>query len=92
METIIAYSDKPLRLAVKLGFSMAFLSFFYGAYLIAKTLLHGSVVPGWTSLMVSLFFIGGIIISIQGMVGIYIGKTFDETKKRPLYIIGKKTF
>ncbi|CAM3884322.1 Bactoprenol glucosyl transferase [Pseudomonas wadenswilerensis] len=92
METIIAYSDKPLRLAVKLGFSMAFLSFIYGAYLLATTLLHGAVVPGWTSLMVSLFFIGGVIISIQGVVGIYIGKTFDETKKRPLYIVGRKTF
>jgi polyisoprenyl-phosphate glycosyltransferase len=92
METIIAYSDKPLRLAVKLGFSMALLSFLYGAYLLTSTLLHGAVVPGWTSLMVSLFFIGGVIISIQGVVGIYIGKTFDETKKRPLYIVRQKTF
>lgn len=92
METIIAYSDKPLRLAVKLGFSMALLSFLYGAYLLTTTLLHGAVVPGWTSLMVSLFFIGGVIISIQGVVGIYIGKTFDETKKRPLYIVRQKTF
>ncbi|RLU08047.1 glycosyltransferase [Pseudomonas prosekii] len=92
METIIAYSDKPLRLAVKLGFTMALFSFFYGAYLLGATLIHGAVVPGWTSLMVSLFFIGGIIISIQGVVGIYIGKTFDETKKRPLYIVGRKTY
>ena len=92
METIIAYSDKPLRLAVKLGFSMALLSFLYGAYLLTSTLLHGAVVPGWTSMMVSLFFIGGVIISIQGVVGIYIGKTFDETKKRPLYIVRQKTF
>ncbi|AWM93512.1 glycosyltransferase [Pseudomonas sp. 31-12] len=92
METIIAYSDKPLRLAVKLGFSMAFLSFFYGAYLLGSTVLHGTVVPGWSSLMVSMFFIGGVIISIQGIVGIYVGKTFDETKKRPLYVVGRKTF
>ncbi|RON45318.1 glycosyltransferase family 2 protein [Pseudomonas frederiksbergensis] len=91
METILAYSDKPLRLAVKLGFTMALLSFFYGAYLLGATLIHGAEVPGWTSLMVSLFFIGGVIISIQGVVGIYIGKTFDETKKRPLYIVGRTT-
>ncbi|MBP5107939.1 hypothetical protein HUS97_35170 [Pseudomonas protegens] len=56
------------------------------------TYFHGTVVQGWTSLMVSIFFIGGIVISIQGVVGIYIGKTFDETKKRPLYIVGRKTF
>jgi len=92
METIIAYSDKPLRLAVKLGFTMALLSFIYGAYLIFTTLLHGAVVQGWTSLMVSTFFIGGIVISIQGIVGIYVGKTFDQTKRRPLYIIGQKTY
>ena len=92
METIIAYSDKPLRLAVKLGFTMALLSFIYGAYLIFTTMLHGAVVQGWTSLMVSIFFIGGIVISIQGIVGIYVGKTFDQTKRRPLYIIGQKTY
>ena len=92
METIIAYSDKPLRMAVKLGFTMAILSFIYGAYLLGTALIHGTVVQGWTSLMVSLFFIGGVIISIQGIVGIYIGKTFDETKKRPLYIIGRSTY
>ncbi|CRM47824.1 glycosyltransferase family 2 protein [Pseudomonas sp. 44 R 15] len=92
METIIAYSDKPLRLAVKLGFAMAALAFIYGAYLIFTTMLHGAVVQGWTSLMVSTFFIGGIVISIQGIVGIYVGKTFDQTKNRPLYIVGRKTF
>ncbi|CRM06303.1 MULTISPECIES: glycosyltransferase family 2 protein [Pseudomonas] len=92
METIIAYSDKPLRLAVKLGFAMAALAFIYGAYLIFTTMLHGAVVQGWTSLMVSTFFIGGIVISIQGIVGIYVGKTFDQTKNRPLYIVGRKTY
>ncbi|QTD34579.1 glycosyltransferase family 2 protein [Pseudomonas fluorescens] len=92
METIIAYSDKPLRLAVKLGFTMALLSFLYGSYLLFTTMLHGAVVQGWTSLMVSIFFIGGVVISIQGIVGIYVGKTFDETKKRPLYIVGRQTF
>jgi glycosyltransferase involved in cell wall biosynthesis len=91
-ETIIAYSDKPLRLAIRLGFLMAFLSFVYGSYIIGDALFHGSEVPGWHSLMVSIYFIGGIIITILGIIGIYLGKTFDETKKRPLYIINKTTF
>lgn len=90
-ETIIAYSDKPLRLTVRLGFLMASLSFFYGAYFLAHAFYHGISVPGWTSLMVSLYFIGGIIITILGILGIYLGKAFDETKKRPLYIIRKTT-
>lgn len=91
-DTIIAYSDKPLRLAIRLGFVMAFFSFCYGTYILGRALLFGSPIPGWNSLIVSLYFIGGIIISILGIIGIYLGKTFDETKKRPLYIIRKTTF
>lgn len=91
-ETIIAYSDKPLRLAVRLGFLMAFFSFCYGAYILGHALIYGSAIPGWNSLIVSLYFIGGIIITILGIIGIYLGKTFDESKKRPLYIIRKVTY
>jgi len=91
-ETIIAHSDKPLRLAVRFGFFMAFFSFFYGAYILGRALFYSSPIPGWSSLIVSLYFIGGIIIGILGILGIYLGKTFDESKKRPLYIIRRATF
>ena len=91
-ETIIAYSDKPLRLAVRFGFLMAFLAFCYGVYILGHALLYGSPIPGWNSLIVSLYFIGGIIISILGIIGIYLGKSFDESKKRPLYIVRRATF
>ncbi len=91
-ETIIAYSDKPLRLAVRVGFAMAFFSFCYGAYILGRALIYGSPIPGWNSLIVSLYFIGGIIIAILGILGIYLGKAFDESKKRPLYIIRRATF
>jgi len=91
-EAIIAYSDKPLRLAVRFGFLMASMSFFYGSYILGHALLYGSAIPGWNSLIVSLYFIGGIIISILGIIGIYLGKTFDESKNRPLYIIRRATF
>ncbi len=91
-ETIIAHSDKPLRLAVRFGFLMAFISFCYGIYILGYALFYSSPIPGWSSLIVSLYFIGGIIISILGILGIYLGKTFDESKKRPLYIIRRATF
>jgi glycosyltransferase involved in cell wall biosynthesis len=91
-ETIIAYSDKPLRLAVRLGFLMAFFSFCYGAYILGCALLCGSSIAGWSSLIVSLYFIGGVIIVILGILGVYLGKVFDETKKRPLYIVERATF
>lgn len=91
-ETIVAYSDKPLRLAVRFGFLMAFFAFCYGVYIFGHALFYGSPVPGWNSLIVSLYFIGGIIIAILGIMGIYLGKTFDESKKRPLYIVRRATF
>jgi glycosyltransferase involved in cell wall biosynthesis len=91
-ETIVAYSDKPLRLSVRFGFVLAFLALCYGFYIIVHALLYGSAISGWASLIVSVYFIGGIIIAILGVMGIYLGKAFDEAKKRPLYIIMHSTF
>lgn len=90
-DTIIAYSDKPLRLAVRAGFAMATVSFGFGTYILGRAIWHGSAIPGWSSLIVSLYFIGGLIIGILGIIGVYLGKTFDESKKRPLYIVRRAT-
>ena len=91
-ESIIAFSYKPLRFAVQFGFLMAFFAFCFGLYILIRAMMYGVSVQGWSSLIVSLYFIGGIIIALLGIIGIYLGKTFDETKKRPLYIIRKSTF
>jgi glycosyltransferase involved in cell wall biosynthesis len=91
-ETIIAYSDKPLRLSVKFGFILSLLSLAYGSYIVYRAYMHGIPVLGWGSLMASLNFLGGVIIAILGIIGIYLGKTFDEAKKRPLYIVRRSTF
>ena len=90
-ETIIAYSDKPLRLAIRFGFAISALAFVYGGYIVYGTIVHGVSILGWSSLIVSLYFLGGIIISILGILGVYLGKAFDETKRRPLYIIANST-
>ncbi|HKA42648.1 MAG TPA: glycosyltransferase family 2 protein [Burkholderiales bacterium] len=92
VDTVIAYSDKPLRLSIRFGFLMSLAAFAGGIYILAVALLYGSPVVGWPSLFVSLYFLAGIIISILGVMGIYLGKTFDEVKKRPLYIVSKATF
>ena len=91
-ETIIAYSDKPLRIAVRLGFFIATCAFLYGIYILFRALFHGSPVTGWSSLIVSIYFMGGVIVAILGILGIYLGKTYDETKCRPLYVINHTTF
>ncbi|MDH4230715.1 MAG: glycosyltransferase family 2 protein [Nitrospirota bacterium] len=90
-DTIIAYSDKPLYMSVKFGFAMSFFAFLYGLYIFYRAFVYGSAIMGWSSLMVSFYFIGGIIIAILGIIGIYLGKTFDETKRRPLYVIRETT-
>lgn len=91
-ETVIAYSDKPLRLAIRFGFVISALAFAYGGYIVYLALAFGTPIMGWSSLIVSLYFLGGIIISILGILGVYLGNTFDEVKRRPLYIISHTTF
>jgi dolichol-phosphate mannosyltransferase len=92
MDTILAYSDKPLRLSVKFGFLISFTAFICGFCIILHSLIYGSMVSGWASLIVSLYFLSGLIIVNLGIIGIYLGKAFDEAKKRPLYIIRNQTF
>jgi glycosyltransferase involved in cell wall biosynthesis len=91
VDSMIAFSDKPLRIAVKIGFIISALAFFYGVYIFFHSLFYGSSVEGWSSLIVSIYLIGGIIISMLGITGVYIGKVFDQMKGRPLYIIRNKT-
>ena len=88
---IVAYSDKPLRMTIKLGFCMSALAFLYGIYILISSFLWQAPVMGWRSLMVSLYFLSGIIIVILGIIGIYLGKVFDEAKQRPLYAVRSRT-
>lgn len=85
-DIIISHSNKPLVLSIRFGLSMSFLSFIYGIYIIARRYIY-DVPLGWSSIMVAIFFIGGLIFANLGMIGLYLGKVFNETKNRPLYII-----
>ncbi|WP_245892248.1 glycosyltransferase family 2 protein [Flavobacterium pallidum] len=85
--TIISFSNKPLKLFVKFGMIISLLSFCVGIYYIYQAMHHEIEVLGFTSIMVSIWFLSGIIITTIGVVGIYVGKIFDQTKNRPVYII-----
>jgi len=89
LDAILAFSDKPLRLTLKFGVLMSMLSILVAVILIWIHFTSERVVAGWTSLAVLLSFFSGIIISILGMVGLYVGKTFESVKRRPTYIIDK---
>jgi len=92
IDNIVAQSNKPLRLSIKFGFFIALFSILFAFYLILRYFFTGIPVEGWTSVMVSIYFIGGLLFANMGILGLYIGKIFDETKQRPLYIIKETTF
>lgn len=92
IDSIVSQSNKPLKLSIKFGFVVSFLSLIYGVLLIVRYLISGVPVEGWTSVMVSIYFIGGLLFANMGILGLYIGKIFDETKNRPIYIVQETTF
>ena len=91
-DSIIAHSNKLLLLAIKLGFLISFSSLCFATLLVMRYFFLGAPLAGWTSVMVSMYFATGLIIATIGVVGVYIGKVFDEVKGRPLYIVESTTF
>lgn len=91
LNAITSFSGAPLRSAFILGFIIAILSFCYGFYMMLKAIVFdASFPPGWLSVLVSILFLGGIQLIFIGVLGEYIYKMFDESKKRPLYVINKR--
>ncbi|WP_232225556.1 glycosyltransferase family 2 protein [Oceanobacillus manasiensis] len=88
---IISQSNKPLRLSIQFGFLIASASLLYGLYLFFRYFFLSEPVQGWTSVMVSIYFIGGLMFCNLGILGLYIGKVFNEAKARPLYLIRDTT-
>jgi glycosyltransferase involved in cell wall biosynthesis len=86
-DTIIAFSDKPLRLIVKLGMVISGLAILYAGYILANAVAGVPEPIGWSSLMTVIAFFSGLIIFLLGINGLYISRVFDEVKGRPLYIV-----
>lgn len=87
LEGFTSFTIGPLKIATYLGVITAFAAFFYAAWIIYKTLAHGDPVAGYPSLMVVILFLGGIQLMTIGVLGEYLGRMFDETKQRPLYLV-----
>jgi len=90
LQGITSFSTKPLYVATYLGFTFSMLSVLYLPYAI-YAFLFGKVISGWTSLIVTVAFFGGLQLMILGIIGIYLGKLFMQSKHRPLYIIQSST-
>ena len=89
-DSIISQSNKPLHLSITTGLFLALGSFLMAIYFIAKYFLFGIPVTGWTSMMVSLWFIAGVLLLNLGIFGLYLGRVFNEVKNRPLYVIQQR--
>lgn len=88
--SIISFSNKPLKLFVKFGLIISLISFLFGLYNIYLTVTNQIEVLGYSSIIVSIWFLSGVIITTIGVTGIYVGKIFDQTKGRPTFIIDEK--
>src|SRR5262249_45510328 len=87
IEGITAFSIAPLKIATYLGLLAATLAILYGFYMVIKTIIFGNPVPGYPSLFVMMLFLGGLQLIFLGIIGEYLGRTFNEVKQRPLYLV-----
>lgn len=87
LEGFTSFTIAPLKIASYLGILVALLSFLYGMFVIYKTIAHGDPVSGYPSLMVVITFLGGAQLAFIGVLGEYMGRMFNETKRRPLYFL-----
>lgn len=89
LEGITSFSVLPLQIGTYMGLIISILSVLYGFWIVARTLLFGNPVAGYPSLMAVILFMGGVQLMTIGIIGEYVGRIFNETKNRPLYLVEK---
>lgn len=87
LEGITSFSTAPLRLATYAGVATALVAFVYGVWIILKALLWGDPVAGWPTMMAVILFLGGVQLVALGLIGEYLGRLYEESKQRPLYLV-----
>jgi len=87
IEGITSFTIGPLKIATYLGCLIAVCAFIYGGFILFLTLMHGNPVPGYPSLLVVVLMLGGFQLMTLGIIGEYLGRIFNETKRRPLYFV-----
>ena len=88
---ILSFSVKPLMLSIYLGCTISFLAFCYGMYAIIQKVFLNNAISGWASIVAVVSFIGGMQLICLGIIGVYLGRLFIDTKRRPPYIIQEKS-
>ncbi len=91
INAVTSFSTLPLRLSTYLGLGVAFLSVILGVYIILRKIFWGYAVVGYASMMAALFFLGGVILMVLGIMGEYLGKLYIQSLERPLYLVRETT-
>lgn len=91
VDICLAYSDKPLRIAVWTGFAVSSIGFVFAAYTALLAVRGQIAVLGYASLIISVWILAGLVMSIVGVVGLYVGKAFEGIKGRPAFIVAEET-
>ena len=87
IEGITSFTTSPLRISAILGFLISIVALSYMLFIIVKTIVYGDPVQGFPTLIITILFLGGIQLISIGIIGEYIGRIFNETKNRPVYIV-----
>jgi len=90
VDGITSFSSVPLYFSASIGIFISLISFIYGAFVIYSWLFTGTVIEGWASLMIVSLFVGGIQLITLGILGVYLGRVYDESKRRPRYLLRQK--
>jgi dolichol-phosphate mannosyltransferase len=89
-DIIVTFSNRPLKFAIGLGLGISVSAFICGLWVGIRSIIFGFPIIGWASIITTLLFVSGINLMILGVNGIYLGRIFDEVKRRPLYILSEK--
>jgi polyisoprenyl-phosphate glycosyltransferase len=89
VEAIIANSEKPLWFGIYAGFTIAAFAFVLVIWAFIQRLLHDAVMDGWTSLFIAVGFFSGVQLIFAGILGVYLGRVFNEVKRRPIYLVAE---
>ncbi|HJR21337.1 MAG TPA: glycosyltransferase family 2 protein [Dongiaceae bacterium] len=87
IEGVTSFTIVPLKLATYLGFSMALFAFGFGLFIVGKAIFFGEEVRGYPTMMALMLLLGGVQLIVLGLIGEYLGRVFNETKQRPLYLL-----
>lgn len=89
-DVMISNTNKPLKMAISFGFFMSFISFCLAVFNVIAKYVGNIGVEGYTSTVFSIWFVGGILLMMLGILGLYVGKIFDQVKQRPIFVIREK--